>query len=239
MLKRSELYKNHFTNHFTIDQDLATKAVAAYASGKSSNEVAKQFNIANKTVLDYVRRAEKAVRPVKRYAALSSAQMADAAQSYQTDKVTLETLSRNFGVCIPTMRKRLKAMGVTIGVAESNRRRMRPPKERCCSQVYHVYKRTAKKRNIPFELTQDQVAEFIYAPCFYCGRSRVNPGSGGKGLTYNGLDRRDNAVGYVYDNVVPCCHACNRAKSDMPIADFFAWILLIANRITGDSNEPR
>ena len=43
-------------------------------------------------------------------------------------------------------------------------------------------------------------------------------------FTYNGIDRVDNALGYTTGNVVPCCKQCNHAKSDMPYADFMAWI---------------
>lgn len=43
-------------------------------------------------------------------------------------------------------------------------------------------------------------------PCSYCG-GPLSP-------TGCGLDRLDNARGYVLGNVVPCCNDCNRARSD-------------------------
>jgi hypothetical protein len=63
--------------------------------------------------------------------------------------------------------------------------------------------------------------------CHYCGVSpsmvRVLP-SGRGAFTYNGLDRVDNTLGYMLENVVPCCKTCNIAKGTMPYDDFMAWI---------------
>jgi len=41
---------------------------------------------------------------------------------------------------------------------------------------------------------------------------------------YNGLDRVDSSKHYTLDNVVPCCTVCNRAKSNLTVADFYDWI---------------
>ena len=41
---------------------------------------------------------------------------------------------------------------------------------------------------------------------------------------YNGIDRKDNNLGYTPKNVVPCCSVCNFAKKNMPFDAFMAWI---------------
>lgn len=41
---------------------------------------------------------------------------------------------------------------------------------------------------------------------------------------YNGIDRVDPSGGYTLDNVTPACIICNRAKSDMTIVEFTAWV---------------
>lgn len=41
---------------------------------------------------------------------------------------------------------------------------------------------------------------------------------------YNGVDRKDNHVGYTYDNCLPCCGACNHMKGKKLYAEFTDWI---------------
>ena len=42
--------------------------------------------------------------------------------------------------------------------------------------------------------------------------------------TYNGIDRIDNALGYVIGNVTSCCGTCNKAKATMGRIDFLDWV---------------
>jgi hypothetical protein len=56
----------------------------------------------------------------------------------------------------------------------------------------------------------------IFLPCFYCGHSEI--------YGVNGVDRKDNAVGYTLENSVPCCATCNFAKRQMTVAEFIAWV---------------
>jgi hypothetical protein len=51
-------------------------------------------------------------------------------------------------------------------------------------------------------------------------------GSNGS-FTYNGIDRKDNAAGYVEGNVVPCCKTCNYVKKSMLYGDFMAFIIKV------------
>ena len=41
---------------------------------------------------------------------------------------------------------------------------------------------------------------------------------------YNGIDRKDNALGYVEGNVVSCCKFCQYAKRDLPYEEFVAHL---------------
>lgn len=41
---------------------------------------------------------------------------------------------------------------------------------------------------------------------------------------YNGIDRVDNAVGYILENCIPCCEFCNKAKGTKTYFDFLDWI---------------
>lgn len=100
-----------------------------------------------------------------------------------------------------------------------------------------AYRASAQDRGLVFELQTDDVRSLIGQPCTYCGRSGVtksstSAGENGEPFCHNGIDRVDNAVGYIPSNCVPCCHDCNRAKLCMSVAEFKALIMRIAERIS-------
>lgn len=90
----------------------------------------------------------------------------------------------------------------------------------------------AKSRGYEWSLSDEQVRHLIFAPCHYCGTSGGNTcwryDRTAPPVRYNGIDRMDNARGYVTGNVVPCCAPCNRAKGDLPYADFVEWLDRVA-----------
>lgn len=96
-------------------------------------------------------------------------------------------------------------------------------------RVYGLYKRRALRRDLAFELTREQFNELIRQNCTYCG---VKPSTllaaphGGvcQNFSYNGVDRKDNLLGYTVENSVACCKICNRAKSDFSYDEFIAWL---------------
>lgn len=97
--------------------------------------------------------------------------------------------------------------------------------------VIYGYKRAAAKRAIKWELTLEQCVFLLTSDCYYCGSHPSNTcqmyGGTGKPLTpysYNGIDRKNNELGYLPGNVVPACAICNRAKRDMPLEVFLDWI---------------
>lgn len=63
----------------------------------------------------------------------------------------------------------------------------------------------ARARGLSWELSQKQYKEIVSTKtCHYC--------AGSLPLTGSGLDRKDNYIGYLADNVVPCCRSCNEIK---------------------------
>lgn len=95
--------------------------------------------------------------------------------------------------------------------------------EQCSS----VFERQAKVRGLPFTLNDDTFFELTSMPCDYCGTppSSVHaPKAVNGSYQYNDLDRVDNSLGYEYNNVVPCCKACNRAKFQQSRDEFLAWV---------------
>ena len=96
-------------------------------------------------------------------------------------------------------------------IAESNPERKRKKKKwseniRYKSESYHYnsYKTHAHERGLCFDLEIDIYMSIIYKKCYYCN-SMNNAG-------FNGVDRKDNIVGYTLDNSVACCSTCNFMK---------------------------
>lgn len=94
--------------------------------------------------------------------------------------------------------------------------------------VINAVKQSARRRNIPYILTEDEAINLIQDICYYCGRkpsSIVKEGSKFvEPFLYNGIDRVDNSKGYERSNVVTCCYRCNVAKSDQSLENFLAMI---------------
>ena len=88
-------------------------------------------------------------------------------------------------------------------------------------------KASAKKRNIRWALSDEEVYKLMQQNCYYCGakpkisntkRYLTNRFNGD--FSSNGLDRVDNNRGYTLDNVVPCCSECNYAKGTLSATEF-------------------
>ena len=43
-------------------------------------------------------------------------------------------------------------------------------------------------------------------------------------FVYNGIDRIDSKIGYLPNNVTPCCKWCNKAKSNTPHDEWVAYL---------------
>lgn len=85
------------------------------------------------------------------------------------------------------------------------------------------YRKGAAERGLEWSLSGDACMALFANGCYYCGAVPANQAADRArsiAFTYSGIDRRDNARGYVPDNVVSCCGTCNRAKSDRNEADF-------------------
>lgn len=95
------------------------------------------------------------------------------------------------------------------------------------NSIYSVYKTSAKKRNLKFEISKEEFIKLTQSECFYCGakpsNAHGNIDNNGKYI-YNGIDRVDNTDGYIHDNIVPCCKICNYAKNTMSLEEFIYWI---------------
>lgn len=68
----------------------------------------------------------------------------------------------------------------------------------------------AAARGFEWRLTLEEFSNLFYASCEYCARD-VEPSE------YTGyrIDRKDNDVGYLLENCVPCCAECNWIKGNV------------------------
>lgn len=101
-------------------------------------------------------------------------------------------------------------------------------------RVYKNYKNGAANRGLPFELSFEDAVKLFKSDCHYCKSPLSNSYSGG-GSTwhYNGIDRKDNSLGYTIDNCVPCCRICNIGKAGLSYEDYLNWIKGVAERVNG------
>ncbi len=102
-------------------------------------------------------------------------------------------------------------------------------------ELIDSYKRGAKDREYAWGLTDEEVVLITSSFCRFCG---IEPAQKiwrrNKACTeesrewsvyiYNGIDRWDNKLGYTFDNCVPCCKRCNRAKDTMSGEEYIAHI---------------
>jgi hypothetical protein len=117
-----------------------------------------------------------------------------------------------------------------------------PPGEAAFNRLYYRYRENAIKRELSWNLTQEDFRAITKQACHYCGVSasqviggRKKSGKHSSGTysngsyTYNGVDRRDSSVGYEIGNVVPCCGDCNYTKTDSRYNDFAVRVKVIYN----------
>ncbi len=101
------------------------------------------------------------------------------------------------------------------------------------NRVCRMYKYSAKKRKIDFNLTKREMKDLTQKKCYYCD-SEPSSVASGKSLygnyVYNGIDRIDSNKGYEKDNCVACCSMCNMMKKDYSVDNFLKKVEKIYNK---------
>lgn len=67
-------------------------------------------------------------------------------------------------------------------------------------------KRRAEERGLIWTINFEDYEKLLMKNCAYC-EGKIN-------IYGVGLDRKNNTIGYILENVVPCCGICNKLKSD-------------------------
>jgi len=93
---------------------------------------------------------------------------------------------------------------------------------------YSNYIRSARDKNLDFEISQEEFNKIVKEPCHYCNVIQER--------RFNGIDRLDSNKGYVLDNCVSCCKTCNYMKCSLSTDVFLKrieHILTYNNKING------
>lgn len=128
--------------------------------------------------------------------------------------------------------KNLKSCGCLVKKPTHNWKYNNDRVEAVAKEKYLSYKKGAKKRDLKFKLTFPEFFELIKQDCYYCGEVDDFKGSNQDGTILIGIDRINNDRGYIKNNSVPCCKACNYMKRTMNVNDFINKCIKISNNVT-------
>jgi hypothetical protein len=106
------------------------------------------------------------------------------------------------------------------------------------NHLYALYRQSAQKKKLIFDLSLPEFIALTQEPCHYCGIEPLQehyaadaPDRGA--YVHNGIDRVDNRVGYTARNCEPCCSECNYAKRQRSYEEFTAWLDRVAQYRAG------
>lgn len=120
--------------------------------------------------------------------------------------------------------------------SESGKARLLPNQEAAKNVFMNQYKISAKKRGYEFSLSKEQFVCLISQNCSYCDllperRWELSDRSYARDFFANGVDRKDNGLGYTTENSIPCCTDCNSAKGTKSVEEFKAYLIRIARHM--------
>lgn len=113
----------------------------------------------------------------------------------------------------------------------------RKKRENARNSLYRRYKKRASRKGIDFTLTEAEFKMWTRSSCYYCRKSIKNSNTiidsytKEKMFPYNGIDRKDNTIGYITNNVVSCCWTCNQWKGNLSLKEFKGHILKLYNNL--------
>lgn len=91
---------------------------------------------------------------------------------------------------------------------------------------FNYYKRNARTRNLKWDMDFEEFCILVHGFCYFCkhpGRTELKTHYGKFGHV-NGVDRLNSSEGYESHNCVSCCEVCNRAKGNLSVDEFLAWL---------------
>lgn len=108
------------------------------------------------------------------------------------------------------------------------------------SKLLRQYKASARHRKFEFNLDIENFKILTSSPCHYCGqfpiKISIKQAVAGS-YVFNGIDRKNNLIGYTKENSVTCCEPCNFLKKDMPYEEFIRRVNAIVKKQNGQVNR--
>ena len=101
--------------------------------------------------------------------------------------------------------------------------------------MFRTYKLHAQRRSLIFKITLDEFRRLVSGNCSYCGtkpKPAPHVGRYHGAAAINGVDRINSKNGYIIENCTSCCKQCNRAKSNLSLAEFKTWVKRVAKHIS-------
>lgn len=95
---------------------------------------------------------------------------------------------------------------------------------------YSSYITSADNRGLVFKISKCVFSILTDRACYICGKKTTKEHQ-------NGLDRIDNSIGYLENNVHPCCGNCNYMKKNYTYKNFIDKCVMIYNKIKTDKES--
>jgi predicted Zn-ribbon and HTH transcriptional regulator len=147
--------------------------------------------------------------------------------------------------------KNCKKCGYKIGHNKQKNtiRTKRTAKESAEYYFFMQYRKDGKKRGYNWNLTLEQFTALIYGNCHYCGKppSAIRTPLKHMGMsqklteeakiTVNGIDRKNNTIGYEPTNCVSCCKLHNQSKMDTSYEEYLQGIIDVYNHLNLDKKR--
>ena len=94
-------------------------------------------------------------------------------------------------------------------------------------KLYREYRNSAKSRNLEFTISEPHFDFLTQLDCYYCGSP---PTTRSFDSDFTGIDRINSSLGYIMDNVRPCCSICNKMKSVLTQEEFTSHCKKVVER---------
>ena len=95
------------------------------------------------------------------------------------------------------------------------------------SGSYSSYKDRADKKGLLFTITPNEFESIKNRNCFMCGKNNSE-------FHKNGVDRMDSNMGYIIDNLKPCCAECNYMKKAFDFSELLNKFAMIYEKHKND-----
>lgn len=96
------------------------------------------------------------------------------------------------------------------------------------SLYFERYKYDADRRGLEFKISYEEFMSIVSKPCIYC-KDYIE-------TAYNGVDRINNDIGYIFENCVTACSLCNLMKSNHTDVEFINHCKAISRYQLGEDS---